>query len=175
MPSMAAEKKDPAVGRPIGFGRRMAVMLYESLLVAGVLFGAGLPVVLVLGGTPEPGNVLYLGWLLAVVFAYFGLSWTRGGQTPAMRAWRVRVERLDGGRLGWRDAALRYLGALLALGAALLAARAAANAGLPPLVETGIGVGTFLIGFAWALFDSRGRAWPDLVSGTHLVRAARHR
>ena len=168
-PPAAAD--DGITGRPVRFGRRLMVMLYESLLLAGVLFGAGLPVVLLLGRSPEPEDPLYLAWLLAVMFGYFGLSWTRGGQTPAMRAWRVRVERSDGGTLGWGDAALRYLGGLLALACALLAARAAARAGLPGAVEALVGLGTFMVGFAWALFDSRGRAWPDLVSGTRLVRA----
>ena len=154
----------------VGFGRRLLVMAYESLLLFGVLFGAGLPVVMLAGHTPDTGNPLYLAYLLAVAFAYFGWCWTRAGQTLAMRAWKVHLEREDGGRPGWREAALRYLGGLCALACALAAARAAAQAQMPgdlQLIAALLGAAP---AFLWALFDDRRRGWPDIFSATRLVR-----
>ncbi len=160
----------PQAPERIGFGRRLLVMLYESLLLFGVLFGAGLPVVMIAGHPPDPGNPLYFAYLLLVGYVYFGWCWTRGGQTLAMRAWKVRVEREDGGRLRWRDAALRYLGGLSALACALLAARAVAVAQLPGSVEWLAALAGGAPGFIWALFDPRRRGWPDIFSATRLVR-----
>ena len=152
------------------FGRRLLLLCYELLLVVGVLFGAGLPVVLLIGHPPAAGDPLYLAYLLVVLFVYFGWCWTRGGQTLAMRAWKVRVEREDGGALGWRHALLRYLGGLLALACALLAARSAHLANLPGSVQLLSALAGGAAGFLWALFDPRRRAWPDILSATRLVR-----
>ncbi|HEY0179065.1 MAG TPA: RDD family protein [Dokdonella sp.] len=53
--------------------------------------------------------------LLAVTTAYFVVSWSRGGQTIGMRAWRIRVVAADGGVLPWPRAVLRFALAPLAL------------------------------------------------------------
>ena len=134
-------------------------MAYESLLVFGVVFGAALPVVFawvtVTSHLPHPGNPLFLGYLLLVTFAYFGWCWTRAGQTLAMRAWKVGIEREGGGRPGWREAALRYLGALSSLACALSAAHAAAEARQPGEMQLLAALAGAAPAFAWALFDER--------------------
>ena len=60
---------------------------------------------------------LYRGVLLIVMVVYFGWSWTRSGQTVGMTAWRLRIERLDGSLLTWREAMLRMAGAFVSLAA----------------------------------------------------------
>jgi uncharacterized RDD family membrane protein YckC len=85
--------------------------------------------------------------LLAVTAGYFVLSWSRGGQTIGMRAWRIRITALDGGALPWPRALLRFIVALLSLGM----------------------VG---IGFLWCLIDLKRRAWHDLAARSACVRVA---
>ena len=39
--------------------------------------------------------------------SYYSLSWRLSGQTIGMRAWRIRMSRLDGEPVGWRLALAR--------------------------------------------------------------------
>jgi uncharacterized RDD family membrane protein YckC len=44
--------------------------------------------------------------LLGFYFAWF---WTHGGQTLAMKTWRIKLIRKDGATLSWQQAVMRYL------------------------------------------------------------------
>ncbi len=133
-----------------GLGRRLLAILYDSIVVVAVLFIATVPVVLATGGALEE-SVVYRTALqayeLLVAFAFFGGFWRAGGQTIGMRAWRIRVIRDNGERLRWRDAALRFVVAIVSW--AVLG-----------------------LGFAWSLFDRERRTWHDIASHTRLIRDA---
>lgn len=162
---------------PAGILRRLGALLYDALLLVALLFVATLPWLPLTGGeaiTPQAsgwGAQLYRGWLLLVAFGYFGLSWTRGGQTLGMRAWRIRLERADGGAPGWLDAVVRFsLGTAMALLAGLglwylrspggsLPGLAAALLLLPPIAN-----------LFWIARDAHGRSLQDLASLTRVVR-----
>ncbi|MDT3707834.1 MAG: RDD family protein [Thiobacillus sp.] len=142
--------KDKATNPPFApFLVRIAAMVYESLLVAAVLFVASLPF-LYLVGNAQTGwqRHLFQAYILGVLFAYFSTFWLRSGQTLAMKTWRIRLVTDDGSRLTLKQAGLRFVLALLGL---LL-------------------VG---IGFAWALIDRDGQFLHDRIAGTRLVRVAR--
>jgi uncharacterized RDD family membrane protein YckC len=83
--------------------------------------------------------------LLVVTAAYFVVSWSRGGQTIGMRAWRLRVVDANGNALAWPRCVLRFVVACISLGALAL-------------------------GFLWCLVDARKRAWHDIVARSVLVR-----
>jgi uncharacterized RDD family membrane protein YckC len=83
--------------------------------------------------------------LLAVSAAYFVLSWSRGGQTIGMRAWRVRVVAADGSALPWPRALLRFAVALVSLLA-------------------------FGLGFFWCLMDRQRRGWHDIAARSVWLR-----
>ena len=121
--------------------RRLASMLYESLLLFGVaFFGTWL-------FQFAAGTLVIDGWRLAMLqlflvalFAtYFLWCWLRGGQTLAMKAWRIRLEQVSPPR-----ALLRFLLALL-------------------LVPTGISL-------LWALVDRERQFLHDRLAGTRLVQ-----
>jgi len=83
-----------------------------------------------------------LGW-----FAYnFLFLWLLAGMTPGKKLMGLRVLAEDGGRLGPKRAALRSLMSLVS-GAALM------------------------LGYAWGLWDARGRTWHDAVAGSRVVSA----
>ncbi len=70
----------------------------------------------------------YHALLAMLVFAYFGWSWTRSGQTLGMRAWRIRLESAGARRLTWAESLVRFLlgtGTRLARDARRLVPRAA--------------------------------------------------
>lgn len=85
-------------------------MLYEGLLLFGVLMVAGwLYAALTqqrhaLSG--KTGLQLFLFLVLGIYFIWF---WTHGGQTVAMKTWRLRVLRADGEPLTQGRALARYL------------------------------------------------------------------
>ncbi len=136
-----------------GFLRRMAAILYDSMLVGALLLMAIALVVIPLDlvfGTQNLDiaslryNPFYLAYLFCVMAGFHILFWMRGGQTLGMRAWRVRVVRNDGLGLSFRDAVLRYLSAILSWA-------------------------LFGLGFLWILVDRDGLAWHDRISKTRLV------
>jgi uncharacterized RDD family membrane protein YckC len=93
-------------------------MAYEALLIFAVSFFAAWLFFFASGGRDATS-----GWLrtelqlfiLAVLAGYFLWCWLRGGQTLAMRAWRIRVVEITPAR-----AVLRFLLALALLPVSVL-------------------------------------------------------
>lgn len=133
---------------PCGLVRRLASMAYDSLLVIALLFAAGFVAVIVFGDDVPSGTLWFQFLLLVVWWAYFAVCWKMGGQTVAMRTWRIRLIGADGAAITWTDTVVRFA----------LAFVSAAAAGL---------------GFAWSLFDAQKRGWHDIGSATRLVVADR--
>lgn len=134
---------------PAGLHWRVAAIIYDLFPLVGIWFACGVIGVALNGAAaPVPGSLgawLQLALLLAASYAYFLLSWRRGGQTLGMRAWRLKVLDTQGQAAQSRKLHLRF-------GAALLS-------WLP------LG-----LGYLWSLIDPQRRTWHDLASGTVLVR-----
>lgn len=153
--SVAASDSNPAARDQILFvaplWRRLAALLYDVFPLIGLWMVTAF-LCLFAGGRhydpaqPDWGFRLGLQLaLLAVTIAYFMISWVRIGQTIGMRAWKLKLLREDGGKVGMPMALARFFLALLSLGVAG-------------------------IGFWWALFDARKRTLHDRVCGTVMVR-----
>ncbi len=140
----------PIPALPAPLWRHLAAALYDLLALVGLWFLAGAVALALTGGALDahrPAHKLLLQALtLGASAGYFVLSWTRGGQTLGLRAWRLRVVRADGGALDATQAVLRFAVALLSLAA--------------------LGAG-----FWWALADRERRTWHDLVARTRVVWA----
>ena len=140
---------------PPGLLRRLAAMLYDSLLVFAVawtvtavavflrLERVGESAIRASGKAAASGLLLQLAIAVALVL-FFGWFWTRSGQTLGMQAWRLRVQQPDGSPISWRQAVVRMGGA--ALSALCLGA-----------------------GYWWLLLDREKRTWHDRLSGTRVV------
>lgn len=169
--------EESATGPNAGLLRRLAALLYDLLLVIALVFVVSFAMLPLTGGeailtsTQGPVGHLYHGVLTLTAFTYFGWCWTRGGQTLGMKAWQIRLEAADGGRLNWAGALIRFtLGAavswMAAVGGWYLLDRggtlqtAGACAMLAPLV----------VNFAWIPFDSAGRSLLDLAGRTRVVQ-----
>jgi len=90
--------------------RRLASMLYEAMLLFGVVAFAGAVFAVML----EQKHALYLRHQLQYVLffvlgLYFIWFWTHGGQTLAMKTWRVRLVDASGKAVGAGRALLRYV------------------------------------------------------------------
>jgi uncharacterized RDD family membrane protein YckC len=87
--------------------RRLASMLYEALLIFAVAFFAAWVFFFASGGRDATQGALRAQlqlFILVVLAAYFLWCWLRGGQTLAMRAWRIRLVEVTP-----RKALLRFL------------------------------------------------------------------
>lgn len=139
-------------GTPAGFGRRLAALAYDVLLLAALLmtftavtlcFTHGQAVVRETAGAFV---YLYRAGLLLVIGGYFVLNWVRTGQTLGMRAWRLFTVDEHGRKVG--------------LGAALLRAGCAVIAWAP----AGLGV-------LWLYLDSEHLALQDRLSRTRVLHS----
>lgn len=141
---------------PAGVGRRLAALVYDSLIIAGLLMVYGFIAMLVasavvglncqpqeLDYNPCVGGPLFQLGALAVIAGYFIWSWRAAGQTIGMRAWRLLLAAPGGTQLSWRQCALRAL--------------------VAPVSVACLGAGYF---WAWSRADRA--SWHDLVSGSQV-------
>ncbi|MGQ9426070.1 RDD family protein [Gilvimarinus sp. F26214L] len=152
MSSITPHSNLPAASLP----RRLAAMVYDSLLLLGLSFAyGGIFAVWIpgaMGRRPELGELaiegaalffFQLGWA-ALMIGFFLYFWRRGGQTLGMRAWRLRVQTPDGEIISLGQGLLRCIIAPLSLG-------------------------LFGLGYLWCLLDPRGQTVHDRLSHTEVV------
>lgn len=153
--AVPTEPVGPAPGlRFAPHGPRLVAYIVDAILLVGLAVLIVLPLASAADAAAVRGDgataalfgiVMFLA-LLVVTLGYFPWFWVKGGATPGMRLFRLRVVRdHDGGPVGWGAALLRLLGFWVS-GA------------------------VFYIGFAWILIDSRRRGWHDLLAGTVMVQ-----
>jgi uncharacterized RDD family membrane protein YckC len=81
--------------------RRLAAMVYEAFLIFAVAFFAAWVFFFASGARDATSGVLRreLQLFIVIVLAgYFLWCWLRGGQTLAMRAWRIRLVEVTPGK-----------------------------------------------------------------------------
>ena len=128
------------------FIRRTLSLVYEALLLAAVLWCAGLLYASIEASiTATHLRVFYQVYLLAVGGIYFASQW-RLGQTLPMKTWRMKLVTRDGNVVSVPQAALRYL---------------VASAGLL----------LFGVGFLWAFVDPERQFLHDRLGKTRIVNS----
>lgn len=142
---MSHERELPVAG----LGRRVAAMIYDALLLIALLaVTTGLFLPLTGGEYVESGGALitnaYRLALVVVWIGFYGLFWTRSGQTLGMLAWRLKLVRESGERVRWRDVIVRLA------------------AGVLSLLPAGLG-------FIWLWFDREHLTWHDRLSRTRPI------
>ena len=129
-----------------GILRRLAAMAYETLLLSGVLVVLLVLPHVLLGAFAHRVATPALLWahLFTVLLVYCLGFWCHGGQTLAMKTWRIRLRTRRGGPVRPAQALLRYLLCW------------------PSLALGGIGI-------AWALIDRDRQFLHDRLAGTRLL------
>jgi uncharacterized RDD family membrane protein YckC len=126
--------------------RRGFSLFYDAVLLIAVLWLAALPLTFIETEFALPHvRPVHQAYFVLVAGVYFISQWVLGGQTLAMKTWRLKLERRDGGALALRDALLRYVTALAGLAA-------------------------FGLGFLWAFFDRERLFLHDRIARTRIVR-----
>ena len=147
---------------------RLLAMVYEAMLLFAVLFAS----TLLFSTLLEQRHALYRRddlqyWLFVVLGIYFSWFWQYGGQTLAMKTWRIRLLTREGTPLTWTRAVPRYVLAWLWFLPGLAAARYLDAQGwmlaaLPALN---------MLLWALAVFLDRDRQFPhDRMAGTRIIQ-----
>lgn len=161
---------DSSIGAlpPASLKSRLLAMVYEAMLLFGVLFIA----TWLFSTLLQQRHALYLRdnlqyWLFLVLGAYFCWFWRHGGQTLAMKTWRIRLVTRDGGALPWKRAMVRYVLAWLWLVPGLAAARYLQVQGWMLLTLPALN----MLMWALAVFSDPDRQFlHDRLTGTRIVR-----
>lgn len=126
----------------------MAAILYDSLLLLAAFFLAtAIALPLNNGEAFHSDQYIFSGYLIVISFAFFGWFWTHGGQTPGMKAWKLKLISSNHPSvtiISWKLAAKRFITALLSW----------------------VGLG---MGFAAILFSKQKLAWHDRLSNSRIV------
>ena len=129
-----------------GLFKRFAAILYDGMLLFGVLFFASL---LVMAFVDEPANLAshlwYQLYLVGVCYLYFAYAWTQSGQTLGLKTWKLRVQQPDGKNITWIQSLMRFVGAIVSWS-------------------------VFGLGFFWILVDKNNMAWHDKWSRTEIIQ-----
>ncbi|MGN6388409.1 MAG: RDD family protein [Burkholderiaceae bacterium] len=147
--------------------RRLSSMAYELMLLFGVVFISGWLFSTLL----QQRHALYLrhaleAWLFAVLACYFVWFWRHGGQTLAMKTWRIRLVAVDGGALSLSRAIGRFLlGWLWILPGLLAAWLLHAKGWMLVLIPTA----NVLAWASTALLDPQRQFLHDRLAGTRLI------
>jgi uncharacterized RDD family membrane protein YckC len=131
-----------------GLWRRLASLLYDGVLLFGLVFVAGyLFVAFARDAQSGALRLVFQIYLLAVCGAYFVFCWVRTGQTLAMKTWGLRLVTGEGAAVAPLRALLRFLVAIPSIGSGL--------------------------GLAWAFFDRDRCFLHDRIAGTRIIRKER--
>ena len=152
--------------------RRFACMMYEGVLLFGVVFLAGY----LFDTLTQSRHALGLrharqAWLFLVFGVYFVLCWRYRGQTLPMKTWHIQLVDREGRVPGLMTLALRYLLLWpLPLAGAGLVALASHLTGWPSM-DLFIVAAPFAI-FLPSWFDPEGQFLHDRLLGTRLRNLA---
>lgn len=129
---------------PASLRRRLGATIYDGLLLLAIWMSTALSTVVLTDALdlPRPPELLR-ALLILGAFAFFGWSWTHGGQTLGGRAWKLRVETLDGATINWPTAMLRFTA----------------------------GITWIPLGIIWSFSSADRRALHDVIAGTRVVKA----
>lgn len=151
--------------------RRFASMMYEGVLLFGIVFAAGYIFdTLTESHDAHMFRPIRQGVLFIAIGIYFLACW-RKGQTLPMKTWNIRLAGADGTPPSFGRLLLRYLlmwplpllGALAVQGASALTGYAS--------TDLLIVFAPFTI-FIWTWFDKDGQFLHDRLAGTRLVDAS---
>ena len=128
-----------------GVFRRLTGMAYEFLLLTGIIALLFILPHILIGALTRHLAGPWLLWahLFLLLLVYFTWFWTHGGQTLAMKTWRIQVTGKNGEPLRAQQALRRFLWCW------------------PSLFLGGAGI-------LWALFDREHQFLHDRLAGTRL-------
>jgi uncharacterized RDD family membrane protein YckC len=135
----------------VGFGRRLAAALIDSLIILFFAFTLSLVVILLWGyfNTYTSNEAIPVEWVVVVCglilsFLYYVGFWSKSGQTIAKSVLGITVVGSNGKPLSVGKAILRYFGYIISA--------------LP-----------LSLGFLWIAFDKKYQGWHDKIASSYAM------
>jgi uncharacterized RDD family membrane protein YckC len=155
--------------------RRLAAMVYDSLLIFSILVIVGLttlPFTNALGVSRD--NIFLRLYIFSALFVFLAWFWTHGGQTLGMRAWKLKLVQADGTPVSWILALFYYLVSLPMWGFLIFVI--AVNAGMIPAPALLAHTPHWLLyGFAliWFVIDHLPNNWRERIAKLKMILITR--
>ncbi|MEO8488057.1 MAG: RDD family protein [Betaproteobacteria bacterium] len=153
--------------------RRLAALVYETLIAAAILLVAGFALTPLMSPVADPGGALTLpgparriagfALLAAILGAYFIVCWSGGRRTLPMKTWRMRLVDARGAPVTPPRALARYVAGWIGPAAAIA---------LYAMTHSRLAALALALPYAWALVDPDRRFLHDRLAGTRLVGEA---
>ena len=152
----------PSVFRRLACFAYEGVLLFAVLMIAGYLFSS-----LTQQRHALAGRAALQGFLFLVLGIYFVWFWSHGGQTLAMKTWRIRLIGQDGLAVSQTRALARYVLSWLWFAPALLIAWISETRSLPVMFGSlAVGVVAYA---ALALLHANRQFVHDAICRTRLI------
>lgn len=131
---------------PASLWRRLAAMLYDSLLMLALWMFIEFIVVAMNHGQAMTNaqRPFVQTVVLVAIFSFFAGFWMHGGKTLGMQAWQIKLVTLDGKPLRLAQCLLRFFVAIAS-------------------------IGLFGLGYWWMLWDKEKLTWHDRYSMTKII------
>lgn len=167
-------------------GVRLMGVLYDGMLVLALLFLVALIVAVIgtlmvgqVGTSSHDMNELPIWYqkfvqmpsFVLTLIGFYGLFWTKSGQTLGMQTWRLKTLTLEGGLLTWRQTFMRIMCACILPFVCLVIGRMIYDNNRATAFSTLFG---FLLNYLFALVHTKGLAIHDWLSGTTTIRIAKY-
>lgn len=153
--------------KSVGLIKRLIVIIYDGLLLAGVVLVAFAPLYFLLSMTSsefQQSTLVFAiksTYILTVCFLFYGWFWTHGGQTLGMKAWNLFLVNPQGKFISWPQALTRYIAAWCSWGFA------AGMLYLAGIDRWYLAIG---LGFTWMLTNRTRLTWHDIISNSRIVQ-----
>jgi uncharacterized RDD family membrane protein YckC len=188
VPPQAAPAREPGAPTPDqpalptpGLMRRFASLLYEGILLFGVVFIPAYLFSALLqfkGGAESPLRHAFQLFMFGIIGFYFTWCWKRSGQTLPMKTWKFAVLTAQGQRVSTARAWLRYtlawigplLGVLVYKAGVELAGYGSARFSFTGFL---ICLPFLLLNWLWAWVDGERQFLHDRLARTRLVSVTR--
>lgn len=163
---------------PATLKRRLAALIYESLLIGAVTAGAGMLIgaINTLIAHFVPSFTLILPFtttlfMLSAWWFYFKLNWLREGQTLAMRVWKIGITDLNGQRPNTKRLFIRFIWACILLVFLPLLVYAILHHMAQFTVKSAAwcALSWWILPWGFALLNPRRQFLYDYLSGTELI------
>ena len=160
-----------SVFTPASLWRRLAAMVYDSLLIFSILVIVGLTTLPFTNGLGiSRDNIFIRLYIFSALFVFLGWFWTHGGQTLGMRAWKLKLVQVDGHPVSWPLALFYYLVSLPMWGFLIFVI--AVNAGIipaPALLANAPHWLLYGLAFSWFVIDHLPNNWRERISKLKMI------
>ena len=156
---------------PASLWRRLAAMVYDSLLIFSVMIVVGITTLPFTNGLGiSRDNIVIRLYIFSTLFVFLGWFWTHGGQTLGMRVWKIQLVQRDGTPVSWPLALFYFLVSLPMWG--LLIFVIAVNASIIPtpalLAHTPHWV-LYLLALIWFVVDHLPNNWRERIAKVRMI------